>query len=247
METRQAPLPALRNADQAELDRFAELASRWWDPEGPQQPLHVLNPLRLDYIRAQAPVEGRAVLDVGCGGGLLSEALARAGARVTALDLAPELIDVARLHLLEARQTQPDLQVEYLLTSVEQLAEERPGTFDVVCCMEMIEHVPDPGSVVAACARLLRPGGTLVMSTINRTPAAFALAIVGAEYVARLLPRGTHRYAQFVRPSELAAWIRAAGLQADDVTGVLYDPVRRRASLSSLTAVNYMAAAHRPA
>ncbi|MBS7455668.1 bifunctional 2-polyprenyl-6-hydroxyphenol methylase/3-demethylubiquinol 3-O-methyltransferase UbiG [Coralloluteibacterium stylophorae] len=234
------------NASQDELDRFGALASQWWDENGPQRPLHDLNPVRLDYIRNRAPLEGRTVLDVGCGGGLLSEALARAGAKVTALDLAPELIEVARLHLLEARLATPGLEVEYLLTAVEQLAAERPAGFDVVCCMEMIEHVPDPAAVIAACARLLKPGGQLFVSTLNRTPAAFAFAIVGAEYVARLLPRGTHRYAQFVRPAELGAWMREAGLSMQDVSGVLYDPLRRRARLSSLNAVNYMAAARKP-
>ena len=229
------------NYHQAELDKFAALANRWWDPDGPQRALHVLNPVRVDYVAARTPLAGSQVLDVGCGGGILSEALARAGARVTATDLAPELVKVARLHMLES-----GVQVEYLVQAVEALAEERPGSFDAVTCMEMLEHVPDPGAIIKACARLLRPGGQLFLSTLNRTPAAFALAIVGAEYVARLLPRGTHRYADFIKPSELAAWLREAGLQLEDVSGLFYDPLRQRASLSRQTGVNYLACAVKP-
>ncbi|HET6396048.1 MAG TPA: bifunctional 2-polyprenyl-6-hydroxyphenol methylase/3-demethylubiquinol 3-O-methyltransferase UbiG [Pseudoxanthomonas sp.] len=227
-----------RNYHQAELDKFAALANRWWDPDGPQRALHVLNPVRLDYVRQRAPLPGLPVLDVGCGGGLLSEALARAGAQVTAIDLAPELVKVARLHTLES-----GVQVDYQVKAVEQLATERPGSFGAVTCMEMLEHVPDPAAIVAACARLLRPGGRLFLSTLNRTPAAFALAIVGAEYVAGLLPKGTHRYADFIRPSELAAWLREAGLQLEDVSGLFYDPLRQRARLSRRTGVNYLACA----
>ncbi|WP_428992106.1 bifunctional 2-polyprenyl-6-hydroxyphenol methylase/3-demethylubiquinol 3-O-methyltransferase UbiG [Pseudoxanthomonas suwonensis] len=229
------------NYHQAELDKFAALANRWWDPDGPQRALHVLNPVRLDYVATRVPLAGSAVLDVGCGAGLLSEALARGGARVTAADLAPELVKVARLHSLES-----GVQVEYLVQSVESLAEERPGSFDAITCMEMLEHVPDPGSIIAACAKLLRPGGRLFLSTLNRTPAAFALAIVGAEYVARLLPKGTHRYADFIKPSEMAAWLRDAGLQLEDVSGLFYDPLRNRASLSRQTSVNYLACAVKP-
>ncbi|MDX1549642.1 MAG: bifunctional 2-polyprenyl-6-hydroxyphenol methylase/3-demethylubiquinol 3-O-methyltransferase UbiG, partial [Lysobacter spongiicola] len=173
------------NFSQSELDKFGALASRWWDPEGPQKALHALNPARLGYVMARARLEGAKALDVGCGGGLLSEALAREGARVTALDLAPELVKVAKLHGLES-----GVAVDYRLQSVESLAAEQPGTFDVVTCMEMLEHVPDPVAVIDACARLLKPGGRLFLSTLNRTPAAFALAIVGAEYIARLLPKG---------------------------------------------------------
>lgn len=226
------------NASQAELDKFGALASRWWDPQGPQRPLHELNPARLGYVRDRLPLAGARVLDVGCGAGLLSEALAREGAQVTALDLAPELIDVAKLHLLES-----GLKVDYRLQSVETLAAEQPGTFDAITCMEMLEHVPDPGAVVRACATLLKPGGQLFLSTLNRTPAAFAVAIVGAEYVARLLPRGTHDYKQFIKPSELAAWLRAAGLQASDVSGLAYDPIRRKAWVGGPTAINYLACA----
>ena len=232
------------NYHQAELDRFAALANRWWDAEGPQRPLHVLNPVRLDYVKQRLPapgLHGQRVLDVGCGGGLLSEALARAGAQVTAIDLAPELVKVARLHGLES-----GVKVDYQVKAVEALAEERPGSFDAITCMEMLEHVPDPAAIIAACAQLLRPGGRLFLSTLNRTPAAFALAIVGAEYVAGLLPRGTHSYAGFIRPSELGAWLRAAGLQLEDVSGLAYDPLRQRAGLSKRTAVNYLACAVKP-
>ena len=229
------------NASQAELDKFGALASRWWDPQGPQRPLHELNPARLGYVRDRIALAGARVLDVGCGAGLLSEALAREGADVTALDLAPELIDVARLHLLES-----GLKVDYRLQSVEALAAEQPGTFDAITCMEMLEHVPDPGAVVRACATLLKPGGRLFVSTLNRTPAAFALAIVGAEYVARLLPKGTHHYKEFIRPSELAAWLRDAGLQLQDVSGLAYEPWRQRARLSTRTDVNYLACAVKP-
>lgn len=232
------------NYHQAELDKFAALANRWWDPDGPQRALHVLNPVRLEYVTQRMPPPGlrdRQVLDVGCGGGLFSEALARAGAQVTAIDLAPELVKVARLHTLES-----GVKVDYQVKAVEALAEERPGTFDAVACMEMLEHVPDPAAIVAACATLLRPGGRLFLSTLNRTPAAFAMAIVGAEYVAGLLPKGTHRYADFIRPSELAAWLRAAGLQLEDVSGLWFDPVRRHARLSKRTEVNYLACAAKP-
>jgi 2-polyprenyl-6-hydroxyphenyl methylase/3-demethylubiquinone-9 3-methyltransferase len=229
------------NASQAELDKFGALARRWWDPQGPQRPLHELNPARLGYVRDRVALAGTQVLDVGCGGGLLSEAMAAEGARVTALDLAPELIEVARLHLLDS-----SLDVDYRLQSVESLAAEMPGRFDAITCMEMLEHVPDPGSVLRACASLLKPGGVLLLSTLNRTPAAFALAIVGAEYVARLLPRGTHDYKQFIKPSELGAWLRTAGLSLLDVSGLAYDPLRRKAWVGGPTAVNYLASAVKP-
>ncbi|MBJ6980995.1 bifunctional 2-polyprenyl-6-hydroxyphenol methylase/3-demethylubiquinol 3-O-methyltransferase UbiG [Luteimonas sp. MC1572] len=229
------------NFRQSELDKFAALATRWWDPDGPQKPLHALNPVRLAYVQARAPLSGRRVLDVGCGAGLLSEAMARAGAEVTATDLADELIKVARLHGLES-----GLKVDYRLQAVEALADEMPGAFDTVTCMEMLEHVPDPGAILGACARLLKPGGRLFVSTLNRTPAAFALAIVGAEYIARLLPRGTHQYRDFIKPSELAAWLRAAGLELEDVSGMVYEPWRNAARLSSRTDVNYLACARRP-
>jgi 2-polyprenyl-6-hydroxyphenyl methylase / 3-demethylubiquinone-9 3-methyltransferase len=229
------------NYSQAELDKFGALAQRWWDPEGPQKPLHALNPARLGYVAQRMPLQGARVLDVGCGAGLLSEALAREGAQVTALDLAPELVKVARLHGLES-----GVKVDYRLQSVESLAEEMPGQFDAVTCMEMLEHVPDPGSVIRACATLLRPGGRLFLSTLNRTPAAFALAILGAEYIARLLPKGTHQYRDFIRPHELAAWLREAGLQLEDVSGLMYEPWRNSARVISRTDVNYLACAVKP-
>jgi 2-polyprenyl-6-hydroxyphenyl methylase/3-demethylubiquinone-9 3-methyltransferase len=235
------------NFDQAELDKFAELAHRWWDPNGPQRPLHELNPTRLAYVRARCTLRGAAVLDVGCGAGLLSEALAGEGANVAALDLAPELIEIAKLHLLETQATRPALRVDYRLQSAESIAAELPGKFDAITCMEMLEHVPDPSSVVRACADLLKPGGRLFVSTLNRTPAAFALAIVGAEYVAGLLPKGTHSYAQFIRPAELAGWLRASGLQLEDVSGLHYNPLTRSAALSQRTDVNYLACAIKPA
>lgn len=229
------------NFRQAELDKFAALASRWWDPDGPQKPLHALNPVRLGYVADRAPLQGKRVLDVGCGAGLLSEAMAREGAEVTGIDLAEALVKVARLHALESA-----VQVEYQVTAVETLAAEQPASFDVITCMEMLEHVPDPAAILQACATLLKPGGMLFVSTLNRTPQAFALAIVGAEYVARLLPRGTHRYEDFIKPSELAAWLRGAKLQLEDVSGMIYEPWRNSARLSRRTGVNYLAAARKP-
>ncbi len=231
-----------RNFDQAELDKFAALANRWWDPDGPQKPLHALNPVRLDYVKRRVPLQGARVLDVGCGGGLLSEALAKEGAQVTAIDLAPELVKVARLHGLES-----GVKVDYRVQPVEALADEAPASFDAIACMEMLEHVPDPAAIIAACERLLKPGGRLFLSTLNRTPAAFALAIVGAEYIARLLPRGTHHYQDFIKPSELAGWLRVAGLQLEDVSGLAYEPWRNGARIVSRTDVNYLASAVKPA
>ncbi|MFN3311626.1 MAG: bifunctional 2-polyprenyl-6-hydroxyphenol methylase/3-demethylubiquinol 3-O-methyltransferase UbiG [Thermomonas sp.] len=229
------------NFAQAELDKFDALAQRWWDPAGPQKALHALNPARLGYVAQRVTLRGAAVLDVGCGGGLLSEALAKAGARVTAIDLAPTLLKVARLHGLES-----GVKVEYRQVAVEALAGELPGAFDAVTCMEMLEHVPDPGSVVRACAALLKPGGRLFLSTLNRTPAAFALAIVGAEYIARLLPTGTHQYRDFIKPSELARLLRDAGLVLEDVSGLLYEPWRNAARIVRRTDVNYLACARKP-
>ncbi|MFL7979821.1 bifunctional 2-polyprenyl-6-hydroxyphenol methylase/3-demethylubiquinol 3-O-methyltransferase UbiG, partial [Xanthomonas vasicola] len=221
------------NFRQSELDKFAALANRWWDADGPQKPLHALNPVRLEYVSARLDLAGARVLDVGCGGGLLSESMARLGAQVTAIDLAPELVKVARLHSLES-----GVQVDYRVQSVEDLAAEQPGSFDAVTCMEMLEHVPDPTAIIRACASLLKPGGKLFLSTLNRTPAAFALAVVGAEYIARLLPKGTHHYKDFIKPAELAAWLRNAELRLEDVSGMLYEPWRNRARLSSRTEVN---------
>ncbi|MEO6264549.1 MAG: bifunctional 2-polyprenyl-6-hydroxyphenol methylase/3-demethylubiquinol 3-O-methyltransferase UbiG [Luteimonas sp.] len=229
------------NFSQAELDKFNELAHRWWDPEGPQKALHALNPPRLGYVAERVALRAASVLDVGCGGGLLSESLAREGAHVTAIDLAPDLLRIAKLHGLES-----GLEVDYRLSTVEALAAERHGGFDAITCMEMLEHVPDPASVLGACAALLKPGGRLFVSTLNRTPAAFALAIVGAEYIARLLPIGTHQYRDFIKPSELAAWLRATGLQLEDVSGLLYEPWRNAARISTRTDVNYLACALKP-
>ncbi len=230
-----------QNFSQTELDKFNALANRWWDPEGPQKPLHALNPARLGYVRDRTTLRGARVLDVGCGAGLLSEALAREGAQVTAIDLAPDLIKIAKLHRLES-----GVEVEYRLTPVETLADEMPGAFDAIVCMEMLEHVPDPGAIIAACATLLKPGGHLFLSTLNRTPAAFALAIVGAEYVARLLPKGTHQYRDFIKPSELGAWLRAADLELEDVSGLIYDPLRHSARVGGRIDVNYLACAVKP-
>ena len=230
-----------QNFSQVELDKFNALANRWWDPEGPQKPLHALNPARLGYVRDRTTLRGARVLDVGCGAGLLSEALAREGAQVTAIDLAPDLIKIAKLHRLES-----GVEVDYRLTPVEALAGEAPASFDAIVCMEMLEHVPDPGAIIAACATLLKPGGRLFLSTLNRTPAAFALAIVGAEYVARLLPKGTHQYRDFIKPSELGAWLRAADLELEDVSGLIYDPLRHSARVGGRTDVNYLACAVKP-
>lgn len=230
------------NVDPAEIAKFGRLAGRWWDPDGESRPLHDLNPVRLAYIAERTTLRGARALDVGCGGGILSESLARAGAEVTAIDLSPEVIEVARLHLLESALT-----VDYRLLGVEALAAESPATFDLVSCMEMLEHVPDPRSVVEACARLLRPGGCLFVSTLNRTPAAFAAAILGAEHVLRLLPRGTHHYAQFIRPSEMAAHLRAAGLELQHLAGIAYNPFTRGARLTERVSVNYIACAVKPA
>ncbi len=230
------------NFTQSELDKFNELAHRWWDPQGPQKALHALNPARLEYVAKRVALNGAKTLDVGCGGGLLSEAMAHVGANVTAIDLAPDLLKIAQLHGLES-----NVQVDYRLTSIESLAAAEPSGYDVITCMEMLEHVPDPASIIAACATLLKPGGRLFVSTLNRTPAAFALAIFGAEYIARLLPKGTHQYRDFIKPSELGAWLRASGLQLEHVTGLLYEPWRNTARVSSRTDVNYLACAMKPA
>jgi 2-polyprenyl-6-hydroxyphenyl methylase/3-demethylubiquinone-9 3-methyltransferase len=226
------------NVSAAEIAKFGALAHRWWDENGPQRPLHELNPARLGYVRERVKLRGSNVLDVGCGGGLLSEALARDGAHVTALDLSSDLIEIAKLHLLES-----GVKVDYRLQSVETLAEEMPGRFDAITCMEMLEHVPDPKSILAACEKLLKPGGRIFLSTLNRTPLAFAVAIVGAEYVAGLLPKGTHDYQSFIKPSELSAWLRAAGLQIEDISGLAYDPIRRTAWVNRRADINYLACA----
>jgi 2-polyprenyl-6-hydroxyphenyl methylase/3-demethylubiquinone-9 3-methyltransferase len=230
------------NFDPAELSKFDNAAPRWWDPDGEFRPLHDLNPARLDYIDARAGLAGRRVLDVGCGGGLLSEGMARRGARVTGIDLAAGAIEVARLHALEA-----GIAVDYRLVAAETHAEEEPGAYDLVTCLEMLEHVPEPASVIAAIAKLVRPGGDVVCSTINRNARAFALAIVGAEYLFGLLPKGTHQYARLIRPSELARWGREAGLEILDLAGLDYNPATRQARVRLDTSVNYLAHFRRPA
>ena len=229
------------NVDAAEIARFQSAASRWWDPEGDMRPLHELNPVRLAYVERSGTMRGRTVLDVGCGGGLLSEAMAVSGATVTGLDQASDLLDVARLHALES-----GVPVDYRLETAEAHAETHAGRYDVVTCMEMLEHVPDPASVVAALALLVRPGGHVFVSTINRNPRAWLQAVVAAEYVLRLLPRGTHAYDKFIRPSELASWARDCGLEMVDIAGLEYDPFARSARLSSDARVNYLAHLRRP-
>jgi 2-polyprenyl-6-hydroxyphenyl methylase / 3-demethylubiquinone-9 3-methyltransferase len=224
------------NADPAELAKFSELAHRWWDTESEFRPLHQINPLRLAWIDDIVPLAGKRVLDIGCGGGILADAMARKGAEVLGIDLAGKALKVAQLHALEA-QTQG---VSYREVSAETLAAEQPGSFDVVTCMEMLEHVPDPSSVVRACATLVKPGGHVFFSTINRNAKAFVFAIVGAEYILNLLPRGTHEFAKFIKPSELAAYARAAGLNLEHTRGMEYNPLTRHYWLSANTSVNYM-------
>jgi 2-polyprenyl-6-hydroxyphenyl methylase/3-demethylubiquinone-9 3-methyltransferase len=226
------------NADPAELAKFSELAHRWWDPESEFRPLHQINPLRLEWIQSQLPLAGKRVLDVGCGGGILSDAMARLGAQVVGIDLATKALRVAQLHALEAQTPN----VQYREISAEAMAEQEPASFDAVTCMEMLEHVPDPASVVRACSRLVKPGGWVFISTINRNPKSFLFAIVGAEYVLNLLPRGTHEWIKFIRPSELAAHCRAAGLEVLGSRGMEYNPITRRYWLSADTSVNYLIA-----
>ncbi|WP_409053411.1 bifunctional 2-polyprenyl-6-hydroxyphenol methylase/3-demethylubiquinol 3-O-methyltransferase UbiG [Variovorax sp. GrIS 2.14] len=230
------------NADPAELAKFSELAHRWWDLESEFKPLHEINPLRLEWIDAIVPVGGKRVLDVGCGGGILADSMARKGADVLGVDLAEKALKVAQLHALEAGTRS----VQYREVSAEALAAEQPGAFDVVTCMEMLEHVPEPGSVVQACANLVKPGGWVFFSTINRSPKSFLFAIVGAEYLLGLLPRGTHEYQKMIRPSELAAHCRAAGLDLRQTRGMEHNPLTRRYWLSSDTSVNYMFATQKP-
>lgn len=230
------------NADPAELAKFSELAHRWWDLESEFKPLHEINPLRLEWIDAIVPVGGKRVLDVGCGGGILADSMARKGADVLGVDLAEKALKVAQLHALEAGTRS----VQYREVSAEALAAEQPGAFDVVTCMEMLEHVPEPGSVVQACANLVKPGGWVFFSTINRSPKSFLFAIVGAEYLLGLLPRGTHEYQKMIRPSELAAHCRAAGLDLRQTRGMEHNPLTRRYWLSADTSVNYMFATQKP-
>jgi 2-polyprenyl-6-hydroxyphenyl methylase/3-demethylubiquinone-9 3-methyltransferase len=236
-------MTGMSNVDAQELAKFSELAHRWWDPESEFRPLHQINPLRLDWIDGLAGLSGKAVVDVGCGGGILAESAARRGARVTGIDLAAKPLGVARLHALEAGVDG----VEYREIAAEALAAERPGAFDIVSCLEMLEHVPDPASTVRACATLVRPGGWVFFSTLNRNPKAFLFAILGAEYLLRLLPRGTHEYERFIKPSELARFARDAGLELVQMRGLSYQPLTQRYSLSADTDVNYLAAWRRPA
>jgi 2-polyprenyl-6-hydroxyphenyl methylase/3-demethylubiquinone-9 3-methyltransferase len=230
------------NADPQELAKFSELAHRWWDADGEFRPLHRINPLRLDWIAGQCELHGARVVDVGCGGGILADAMARRGANVLGIDLADKPLKVAELHALEAATPA----IDYRLVSAEALAQESPGAFDVVTCMEMLEHVPDPASVVQACATLTKPGGHVFFSTINRNAKSFAFAIVGAEYVLGLLPKGTHEYAKFIRPSELAGWCRQSGLEVASIRGMEYNPVTQRYWLSGDAGVNYLFACRNP-
>ncbi len=225
----------MSNVDIREIAKFEALANRWWDPDGEFKPLHDINPLRLDFIDRRAPLAGRRVLDVGCGGGILSEAMALRGAHVTGIDMGAAPLAVARMHQLES-----GVEIDYRQITAEALAEAEPAGFDVVTCLEMLEHVPDPASVVAACARLVKPGGQVFFSTINRTPRAYAFAILGAEYLLRMLPRGTHDYARFIRPSELAEWAVHAGLELREITGMHYNPLTRRYWLAEGVEVNYL-------
>jgi 2-polyprenyl-6-hydroxyphenyl methylase/3-demethylubiquinone-9 3-methyltransferase len=239
-------MQAAANVSPEEIARFGKLAARWWDPNGESRPLHDLNPVRAAYVAARVDLRNAKVADVGCGGGLLSEALARAGARVTGIDLGEKVIEIASLHLHESRLDAPDLHVDYRVQSSAELAAAEAGSFDAVCCMELIEHVPDPEALVNDLARMVKPGGVVVMSTLNRTPVAFGAAILGAEYITRMLPRGTHHYAQFLKPSELGRLMRHAGLELDDVSGLGYNPLSRKAWLSRMTAVNYLISAKKP-
>jgi len=231
------------NVDRQEIAKFEALASRWWDLDGEFRPLHEINPLRANYIDQHSPVNGLRLVDVGCGGGILAESMAHRGAVVTGIDMGEAPLAVARLH-----QRESGVEVDYRQCTAEQLAREQPGRFDIVCCLEMLEHVPDPGAVIAACADLAMPGGSLYFSTINRNPKAFLFAVVGAEHILRLLPAGTHDYDKFIKPSELAGWIRDAGLQLDGMTGLLYNPITKRYRLhDGDISVNYMVRASKPA
>jgi 2-polyprenyl-6-hydroxyphenyl methylase/3-demethylubiquinone-9 3-methyltransferase len=223
------------NVDPVELAKFSQLAHRWWDPESEFKPLHDINPLRLGHIDGIAPLAGKTVLDVGCGGGILSEAMAARGAKVTGIDLAEKPLKVAQLHLLESGR-----EVEYLKIAAEELARERPAQYDVVTCMELLEHVPDPAATVRACANLVKPGGHVFFATINRNPKSYLFAVIGAEYVLGLLPRGTHDYAKFLKPSELAAMCRDAGLSIGSITGMTYSPLTRRYALGPDADVNFI-------
>jgi 2-polyprenyl-6-hydroxyphenyl methylase/3-demethylubiquinone-9 3-methyltransferase len=231
------------NVDPQEIAKFEALASRWWDRSSEFKPLHEINPLRANYIDQHSPVAGKRLVDVGCGGGILAESMAQRGAIVTGIDMGEAPLSVAKLHQLES-----GVEVNYLQSTAEQLAAEEAGNFDIVCCLEMLEHVPDPASVVAACAELAQPGGALYFSTINRNPKAYLFAIVGAEHILQLLPAGTHDYDKFIKPSELASWIRDAGLVLEDMTGLTYNPLTKHYRLNPKdVAVNYMVRAVKPA
>lgn len=223
------------NADPTELDKFSQLAHRWWDPQSEFKPLHEINPLRLNWIDGHAAIAGKRVLDIGCGGGILSESMAQLGAEVTGIDLSDKALGVARLHLLESGN-----RVDYRKVSAEEFAEQAAGSYDVVTCMEMLEHVPNPASTIAACATLVKPGGHVFFSTINRNAKAYLLAVIGAEYLLRMLPRGTHDYAKFIRPAELARWAKSVGLEPDELCGMTYNPLTRIYRLGRDTDVNYL-------
>ena len=223
------------NADQNELDKFSQLAHRWWDPNSEFKPLHAINPLRLEWIDQHAALAGKKVLDIGCGGGILSESMAQRGAEVTGIDLSEKALGVARLHLLESGN-----QVDYRNTSAEALAEQTPGAYDIITCMEMLEHVPSPASIISACSALVKPGGHVFFSTLNRNPKAYLLAVVGAEYILNMLPKGTHDYVKFIRPSELSRWAKSVDLEPDELIGMTYNPFTQRYSLGQNTDVNYL-------
>ena len=225
----------MQNADPQELEKFSQLAHRWWDPGSEFRPLHEINPLRLEWIDAIASLSGKVVLDIGCGGGILSESMAARGANVTGIDLSDKALGVARLHLLESGRV-----VDYQKQSAEEHATEAPGKYDIVTCMEMLEHVPDPSSIVAACSRLVKPGGHVFFSTLNRNPKSYLLAVIGAEYVLNLLPKGTHEYAKFIKPSELARWAKSVGLEPDELIGMSYNPLTGIYRLTKNTDVNYL-------
>lgn len=236
------PEHAEENVDAQEIEKFERMASRWWDPEGDFKPLHDMNPLRANYIDERSAVAGKILLDVGCGGGILCEAMTHRGAKVTGIDMGKAPLEVAQLHKLEHQLT-----IDYELSTAEAFAEKHAGTFDVVTCLEMLEHVPDPGSVIKACEKLCKPGGDIYFSTINRTPKAYALAIVGAEYILQVLPKGTHDYKKFIRPSELGGWMRTAGLQLIDITGMIYNPFTKSFRLNPKdVGTNYLVHAKKP-